>query len=168
MTETGDAGAGPVGVLLVLALVLACMGVVVFVPLLATVVIGRQRRTKLEAEIAARERQVAHLLAVTTPELGPGGRTTLVMGSIVYAPDAAARMAHRWRRLFGGAGGSMALRMESARKLATIRALEHASQVGARGVLNLRYETSDLTGAGARAQRPLIEIIVYGTAWVPG
>lgn len=151
----------------VAAVMLSCLVLPPTVAVLTFGFIGLHGRKGLDREIAEREQRVAHLLLVNTPDLGPGRTVTLVIGSVVYAPDAAARNAHRWRRLFGGSGTSMRRRVEAARRLATVRALEQAGRLGAGAVLNVRYETSRLEQGSRSRRRPLIEMIAYGTAWVP-
>ncbi|MGH3736574.1 MAG: heavy metal-binding domain-containing protein [Micromonosporaceae bacterium] len=140
-------------------------------PLLLAVlpfVIGYSRRRRTMEDVAAREARVAHLVTANTAALGEVRRTVLVIGNVAYAADAPSVWAAGWRNLVGGSMESLRTQTDLARRLATVRALEQAAHAGAAGVVNLRFETSELNSSRGRQQgTPIIEILAYGTAWLP-
>ncbi|WP_203338081.1 YbjQ family protein [Nocardioides limicola] len=131
------------------------------------IVVGFQRRTRVQQYLAAEEPRLAHLLTsnVQQPE-HPGG-TALALGSVAYAADAPSRFVSSWRNLFGGKLESMSEQAEIARRLAVVRMLEHAAQLGATGVSNVRIETSEVFSGSGRSQRMVLELLAYGNALLP-
>jgi uncharacterized protein YbjQ (UPF0145 family) len=54
--------------------------------------------------------------------------------------------------------------MERARREATLRLLQHARDLGATEVWNVRYETSNIMSASRRSPGVSVEIFAFGTA----
>ena len=163
MNDTGGAITG----------LLCCVVVFLIVAVLPFVsfAVGYSRRKRILAELEVREAAVRGLLTTTTAELGPAQSTALVIGNTAYAADAPSTFAASWRKLIGGPMESLRLQTEIARRLATVRALEQAQRLGAKAVINLRYgsaEIGSMQGYGSqRSGKAIIEVIAYGTAWIP-
>ncbi len=102
-------------------------------------------------------------MIVVNTETIPGKRIAevrgLVQGSTVRAKHVGRDIAASIKNLIGGElSGYTELLMES-RYEATNRMLEHAEQLGANAVVNVRYATSSIAAGAA-------ELYVYGTAVV--
>lgn len=147
---------------------LLVVGIPLSVPLYA-LVMGFRRRKATQELLATREPQLAHLLQLSTEVPQHPGPTVLVHGSVAYAADFPSRWATGWRNLAGGHAKSLNEQVDLARRLATVRMLEHASAQGATGVVNIRLETSHIDmNSGTRGQQAMIiDMLVYGTALLP-
>ncbi len=82
----------------------------------------------------------------------------LVMGSAVIGTDYFKQFLSSWRMLFGGEMKSYQTVLGRARREANVRMLEQAFDLGARAVINVRYETSQISRGLAAS-----EIVAYGT-----
>ena len=136
---------------------------------LYALVMGFRRRKATERQLSEREPRVTHLLQLSTEMPEHPGPTALVHGNVAYAADFPSRWATGWRNLVGGETQSLNHQIDLARRLATLRMLEHAASQGATGVANVRIETSHIDmNSGSRGQQSLIvEMLVYGTALLP-
>lgn len=148
---------------------LVVVGIPAGIPLYALIV-GFRRRKATEQHLATREPRLEHLLQLSTELPTHPGPTTLVHGSVAYAADFPSRWATGWRNLFGGEAQSLNHQVGLARRLATLRMLEQAAAQGAVGVANVRLETShiDMNGGSRGQQALIIDMLVYGTALLPG
>ena len=151
---------------------LLCCLLVVAVPLALpayAVILGFRRRRATLHRLATREPQLAHLLQLSTEVPAHPGPTTLVFGSTAYAADFPSRQAMIWRGLAGGHARSLTDQVDMARRLATMRMLEHAAAQEAVGVANIRIETShiDMSSGSRGRQSMVIDLLVYGTALLP-
>lgn len=81
----------------------------------------------------------------------------LVRGIVVRAPTIAQGIMGGLKKMVGGRIGAYQSMCEDVRREALEHLLEHAGELGANGVVGLRYESSDL-GDGAT------EVLCYGTA----
>lgn len=162
--ESGDVAGLLFGALCCLLFV----GVPLLIPLYA-LVMGFRRRKATQDLLATQEPRLAHLLQLSTEVPEHPGPTALVHGSVAYAADFPARWAMSWRKLVGGHAQSLNEQIDMARRLATVRMLEHAASLGAVGVANIRMETSHIDmNAGSRGQSAMvIEMLAYGTALLP-
>lgn len=143
-------------------------GIPVGLPLYA-LIMGFRRRKATERRLAEGEPRLEHLLQLSTEVPEHPGPTALVHGSVAYAADFPSRWATGWRNLVGGEAQSLNRQVGLARRLATLRMLEHAAAQGAVGVANVRIETSHIDmSSGSRGQQALvIDMLVYGTALLP-
>ncbi len=162
--ESGDLAGLLVGTFCCLLVV----GVPAGIPLYA-LVMGFRRRKATERHLAEREPRLEHLLQLSTEVPAHPGPTSLVHGSVAYAADFPSRWATGWRNLVGGEAESLNHQVGLARRLATLRMLEHAAAQGAVGVANVRLETShiDMNGGTRGQQALIIDMLVYGTALLP-
>ena len=85
--------------------------------------------------LAEAEPRLALLTRTSTESPDHVGTSTLVHGSVAYAPDFPSRWVTRYVNLFGGQGKSMTMQADLARRLATVRMLEQAAGLGATGRL---------------------------------
>ena len=81
----------------------------------------------------------------------------LVKGSTVQSRHLGKDLMSGLKTLVGGELSSYAEMLNSARALATKRMVDEAKQLGADGVVNIRYSSSSVMQGAA-------EVIVYGTA----
>jgi uncharacterized protein YbjQ (UPF0145 family) len=95
----------------------------------------------------------------TTFEI-PGFRTTrslgIVRGITVRTRSLPMTIVGSLRMLFGGRAGIFSTLCESAREESFQLMLAHARQIGANGVVAIRYDTGPMVGAA--------EVLCYGTA----
>lgn len=134
-------------------------------------VFGRLNERNHYADIERREQLYASVLVtdLKTP-LGfssPAGGT-LVIGQMVVASDYLKTFVASIKNLFGGELKSFATLMDRARREARLRMVEEAVEAGAIGVINVRYETSQIGAASSRAKgAAMSEVLCYGTAIMP-
>jgi uncharacterized protein YbjQ (UPF0145 family) len=90
----------------------------------------------------------------------PGFRITrslgIVRGITVRTRSLPMTVVGSLRTLFGGRAGIFSELCESARDESFQRMLAHAQQLGANGVVGIRYDTGPMVGAA--------EVLCYGTA----
>jgi uncharacterized protein YbjQ (UPF0145 family) len=86
----------------------------------------------------------------------------LVRGIVVRAPTIGQGILGGLKSIIGGQIGAFAEMCEQARLQAYDRLIEHATQLGANGVIGIRYESSEVGGRQASAT----EVLCYGTAVV--
>lgn len=92
-------------------------------------------------------------------------RSDLVTGAVVISEDAGKRFLARLKNLRGGNIKSYETLLERGRREACLRMLEQAKSKGADAIVNVRYETSDLTSQKEQQASPIgIEVMVFGTA----
>jgi uncharacterized protein YbjQ (UPF0145 family) len=95
----------------------------------------------------------------TTFEI-PGFRTTrslgIVRGITVRTRSLPMTIVGSLRMLFGGRAGIFSALCESAREESFQLMIAHAKQIGANGVVGIRYDTGPMVGAA--------EVLCYGTA----
>ena len=91
--------------------------------------------------------------------------STFVSGAVVISEDAGKRLMARFRNVIGGNIKSYETLMNRGRREACLRMLEQAKASGANAVLNIRYDTADLTTQREKQAAPIgIEVLVFGTA----
>jgi len=100
---------------------------------------------------------------VVNTEFVPGRQIVevkgLVQGSTVRAKHVGRDIAASFKNIFGGELRGYTELLVDARQEALRRMLEQAQELGANGVLNVRFATSSITAGAA-------ELYVYGTAVV--
>ena len=144
------------------------MGVIVIIVLLTLgLVIGRRRERAHWADLDEREARTAHLPIVDT-EVPPEGlepvHGELVAGSAVIGTDYFKQFVSTFRMLVGGELKSYQTVLERARREANQRMVEQAYDMGARAIINVRYETSRIGMQTGRGGLAASEILAYGTA----
>lgn len=123
--------------------------------------IGRARERAHWSELDGREARVAELVVLDTDIPPPGLEPVygeLVLGNAVIGTDYFKQFLSGWKMLFGGELRSFQTVLSRARREATVRMLEQAFDLGARAVINVRYETSQISRGLAAS-----EIVAYGT-----
>ncbi len=102
-------------------------------------------------------------MIVVNTEFVPGRQIVevkgLVQGSTVRAKHVGRDIAASFKNIFGGELRGYTELLVDARQEALRRMLEQAQELGANGVLNVRFATSSITAGAA-------ELYVYGTAVV--
>ena len=81
----------------------------------------------------------------------------LVKGSAVQTRDIGRSYVQSFKSLVGGELTSYTELMNETRELATNRMIEEATALGADGIVNIRFSSSEVTTGAA-------EVVVYGTA----
>jgi uncharacterized protein YbjQ (UPF0145 family) len=140
---------------------------VIWVLLITTgYVFGRRAEKKHYDSIAARERALLHLPTTSAESLltatPPLVRVELALGSVVISVDYFKRIAAALRSLVGGRVQSYETLVDRARREAVLRLKE--SCPGADQIINLRIETSTVSGGGSRRAIGSVEVLAYGTA----
>jgi len=131
--------------------------------LLLGLIVGRILEKRHYASIRRREKALANVLVFSTrwpPEVTASQRTTLVAGSVVISSDHFKTFVAGLRNIFGGNVRSYETLMERARREAVLRLKEDARRQGAKLVIGLRFETTQIAGRGT----PCMEVLAYGTA----
>ena len=130
--------------------------------------IGKMRERRHYQSLQERQRQFAHITATNLKRLPPGvvaRRGELCLGSVVVACDFFKNFVASLRKLIGGRIGGLETLLDRARREAILRMLADADRLGARWVMNVRYETC-VIGGQKRKGMTGVEVIAYGTAIV--
>ncbi len=123
--------------------------------------IGRSRENAHLRELDERESRLTSLMVLDTESAPPGldpVYAEMVMGNAVIGTDYLKQWLSQWRMLFGGEMKSYQTVLSRARREAQLRMAEDAYDRGARAVVNVRFETSQISGRMAAS-----EILCYGT-----
>ncbi len=92
-----------------------------------------------------------------------------MIGATVVASDYLKTFVANLKNLFGGELKSFASLMDRSRREARLRMVEEARRQGAIGVINVRFETSQIGAATSQSKGSgMSEVICYGTAIMPG
>lgn len=131
--------------------------------------IGRRREKEHFESIVKREKSLLHLpvfcdshslkkLKVQSGEL--------VSGAVAISPDYFKIVASQIRNFFGGNVSVYESLLDRARREAVLRMKEEALAQGAHQVINMRLETSSISGddPSGRNQVAGVEVFAYGTA----
>ena len=113
-------------------------------------------------------RRVSAVVVLDTATPPPGldpVHGELVMGCAVIGTDYLKQFLSMWRMLFGGELKSYQTVRSRARREASLRMVEQAFDQGARAVINVRFETSQISSAatGRGGGLAASEILAYGT-----
>ena len=122
--------------------------------------VGLIQERKHLAALAVREPQVADILVTDLRTVPPGVTAVsgeLVIGQVVLGSDRGKQLVAQLRSLLGGEVRSFQKILVRARREARLRMLEEARRTGAVAVINVRYETSEVTNLAS-------EVLCYGTA----
>ena len=141
--------------------------VVVIVLLILGFVVGRRREQAHWDDLDEREGRMAAIMVVDTDMPPPGldpVHGELVLGSAVIGTDYFKQFASTLRMLVGGEMKSYQTVLGRARREANLRMVEQAYDLGARAVINVRYETSRIGMQSGRNGLAASEIVAYGTA----
>ncbi len=123
--------------------------------------IGRMRESQHLESLAEREDRVSAVMVLDTAS-SPIGldpvHAELVIGNAVIGTDYLKQWFSKWRNLFGGEMRAYQKVLSRARREAQLRMVEDAFELGARAVVNVRFETSQIA---MRSAAP--EVLCYGT-----
>lgn len=138
---------------------------------------GSYRERKHYASIRAREAALADILVfesrfpaalnpslkqtVSPKESLTGGQ--MVLGSVVVSVDYFKMFVANLRKLVGGRLGSYESLLDRGRREAILRMKEHAKQLNANRVFNVRLETASVS-KGDNGNLGSIEVLAYGSA----
>lgn len=141
----------------------------VFIALLAAGYgFGRRAERKHYDSIRAREDALRHVL-VLNERLPPPGfahcDATLVCGNVVVSVDYFKTVVAGLRNLVGGHISAYESLLDRARREAILRMQERAEALGAQAVINMKFETSRVSGNAGQAIGS-VEVLAYGTALV--
>jgi len=144
--------------------------VTVAVLLLLGFTIGRARERRHFADLDSRELANREFVVTDLRTVPPGMEpqsARLVMGATVIASDYLKTFLSGFRMVFGGEMRSYSTMINRARREARLRMVESARQAGALAVINVRFETSTVSGTTGRNAAPMSEVLCYGTALLP-
>lgn len=109
-----------------------------------------------------RTRQLTLINVGAKTPIPEADRAKLFVGSVVISSDYFKNFVALWINLFGGRIGIYETLLERGRREAMLRMKEDALKWGARQIVNVRLETSELGGENGSGLVAL-EIIAYGT-----
>lgn len=117
--------------------------------------------------LAIREAALKDMLCTDTRAL-PAGCTvhnkSMVVGEVVVASDYFKTFVSQLRKIVGGELRAFETLMERARREAAVRMLERAKSLGANGVINIRYASSNIGSMRGKRRAAMVEMYAYGTA----
>ncbi|WP_435104551.1 YbjQ family protein [Arhodomonas sp. AD133] len=119
--------------------------------------------------IRRRERDYGHLLVLTGMNLPPAyinHDSELVKGNVVVSTDYFKVVAAGLKQLIGGRLGMYESLLDRGRREAILRMQTEAAARGAVAVVNMKFETSRLSG-NAKRGLGAVEVLAYGTALMP-
>jgi len=115
-----------------------------------------------EREVALRYMLVTDL---KNPPQGLSARSCgLVVGEVVIGSDYFKTVAAKLKSLFGGELRTFQTLLTRARREALLRMMECAKQMGANGVINVRFESSNIGAMRGKKASAMVEMYAYGTA----
>jgi uncharacterized protein YbjQ (UPF0145 family) len=126
---------------------------------------GRRAETKHYASIHTREAQFLHLPAISMRQWDRERQVEearMVTGSVVISADYFKRLLASLRNIFGGRMRSYESLVDRARREAILRLKEQCPD--AHIIVNLRVETSMITGKSGKGGISSVELMAYGTA----
>ena len=129
---------------------------------------GRHLEKKHYASIRAREKELAPVLAFGArfpPDLRTPQECHLVSGCVVISSDYFKKFVLGLRNFIGGRSRGYETLLDRGRREAHLRMKAEARRLGAKLIVNVKYESTCI--AGNRGTVPAFEIICYGTALVP-
>ena len=129
---------------------------------------GRRAEARHYRSIREGEDRLRHIL-VLTDRLPPPGmlqhRPCLVNGNVVISVDFFKTIVAGLRNLVGGNISAYESLLDRARREAILRMQQQAADLGARAVINMKFETSRISGTAGSAVGA-VEVRAYGTALV--
>ncbi len=141
------------------------IGVVVFFLFLGYL-FGRRAENRHYASIREREDQLRHVLVLNERFPPPGKlghRAELVCGNVVISVDYFKTFLAGLRNLVGGNITAYESLVGRARREAILRMQSQAEALGADMVVNMKFETSQISGSAGKGLGS-IEVLAYGTA----
>ncbi len=139
---------------------------------LTLLIVGYLKGTRAEKKhlrnIRWREKRLVHLVQLTDGQYHKGEwqDCKLVIGQVVIAQDYFKRFLAGLRNIFGGRLSSYETLMDRARREALLKMKEQAHHFGAKAIVRVRLETSNIsnTNYGKEKHSGAMEVMAYGTA----
>ncbi|MEO0431420.1 MAG: heavy metal-binding domain-containing protein [Cyanobacteria bacterium J06656_5] len=142
------------------------MDILVFLILLGVgYFIGNRRERKHYEDIKRREKSTLHVPIMSwgaKQDLPYAHEAEMFVGSVVVANDYFKTISAALRNLVGGRVTVYETLIDRGRREAMLRMKESAIEWGASQVLNVRFETSNISGQN-QAGSGAVEIMAYGT-----
>ncbi len=136
--------------------------------LLVGYVFGRRAESKHYTSIRQREDQLRHLV-VLSERFPPPGKlkygAQLVSGNVVISVDYFKTVLAGLRNLVGGNITAYESLLDRARREAILRMQSEADAIGAELIINMKFETSQISGNAGKALGS-VEVLAYGTALI--
>jgi uncharacterized protein YbjQ (UPF0145 family) len=130
---------------------------------------GRRAEALHYRSIIEREDELRHVVLLAEgfppPELLDHD-ALMVTGSVVISVDYFKTVVAALRNLVGGNLNGYETLLDRARREALLRLQRQAAERGARAVVNVKFETSRVSGDAARSIGS-VEVLAYGTALTP-
>jgi uncharacterized protein YbjQ (UPF0145 family) len=146
------------------------LDLIVFVGLIALgFFFGRAAEKKHYKSIRKREQELRKVLVLTEktlPKQLENCDGKLVTGCVVISVDYFKTLVAGLKTIFGGRLTSYESLIDRARREALLRMQQKASDAGAIAVMNMKFETSRISGNAAQGIGS-IEVLAYGTALMP-
>ena len=143
---------------------------VIFLVLLSTgYFFGRRAEKKHYRSIIAKEDELRHVVVLSMRFPPPGALsldTSLVCGNVVVSVDYFKTFVSGLRNLVGGNMTAYESLLDRARREAILRVQQQAADLGASTVINLKFETSRISGNAGQGLGS-VEVLAYGTALTP-
>ncbi len=130
---------------------------------------GRYAERKHYRSIAEREESLRHVVLLSErlpPPQSRGLAAQLVSGNVVISVDYFKTVVAGLRNLIGGNVSAYESLLDRARREAVLRMQTQAESLGAKQVINIKFETSRVSGDAAKAIGS-VEVLAYGTALYP-
>lgn len=128
--------------------------------------VGQHLEQKHYRSIRAREKQTLHVPLMNfgaKQDLPYGEEAQMFVGSVVVANDYFKTFAASLRNLVGGRMVVYESLIDRGRREAILRMKEEAIAWGASQVVNVRFETANISGQTNNGKSSCIEIMAYGT-----
>ena len=147
----------------------ALIQLAVFIVLLAVgFLFGRRAERKHYASIFEREDELRHVV-VLNERFPPAGMlnvdTDMVCGSVVISVDYFKTVVSGLRNLVGGHMSAYESLLDRARREAILRMQQQAVTLGAKTIINMKFETSRVSGSAGKGIGS-VEVLAYGTALI--
>lgn len=132
-------------------------------------IFGRRAETRHYQSIREREHSLGDIVILSQrlppPEL-LRHHSQLVTGNVVISVDYFKTLVAGLKNLFGGRINAYESLLDRARREAILRMQEEARALGARAVVNMKFETCQVSGNAGQGIGS-IEVLAYGTAMIP-
>ena len=130
---------------------------------------GRRAEKKHYQSIIRREDELREIVVTTERFAGPEHKNSaalLVSGNVVISVDYFKVVVAGLRNLVGGRVRSYESLLDRARRESVLRMQAQAQALGARSIINMKFETSRISGAAGKGIGSM-EVLSYGTALIP-
>jgi len=129
---------------------------------------GRIAERRHYRSIQAREREFAEVMVFSNrfPPLSEGNGQALVAGSVVVSEDYFKRAVSALQSIFGGRLRAYESLLDRARREAVLRMKAEARDLGARMIVNVKFQTFAIPGRNPQSFGA-VEVMAYGTALTP-